>query len=349
MEIIFVTANMTGGGTERVISVLANRFVKDGHEVTILMTAGDNVAYTLEKEVELVTIGGQTGGSIRKRFKRVNKMRSFFKRHPQAVICAMGIETNLFTVLSAWGLKNKVMISERNDPNQCSFKVIRNFLYGMADVLVCQTKDAAACFPGRAGRCAVVIPNPIAPGLPEPFRGERRNEIVAAGRLTAQKNHRLLLDAFALFCRKYSTYSLTIYGEGELEKKLREHAQQLGIAERVNFPGFAKQLPEKIRDAAMYVLSSDYEGISNSLSEAMALGLPVISTDCPIGGSKMCIRDGQNGILVPLGDSQALAEAMECLAEHSDYAEKLGKEAEKIRQEYSVNSICHMWMECMKG
>lgn len=349
VEIIFVTASMTGGGTERVISVLANRFVQENHQVAIFMTAGDDVAYTLREEIVLFSAGGQSGGSLRKRLARIKKMRDFFRRRPGAVICGMGIETNLFTVLAAWGLKNRVVISERNDPNQCGYKRLRDFFYNRADVLVCQTEDARKCFSGRAGKRAAVIPNPIAPGLAGPFHGERRKEVVAAGRLTAQKNHGLLLEAFALFRREYTDYKLVIYGKGELEEELRKRAKELGIADYVSFPGFTGNLPEKMRDAFMYVLSSDYEGISNSLAEAMAVGMPVISTDCPIGGSKMCIRDGQNGLLVPVGDAQKLAAAMGRLAKDPGYAAGLGREAEKIREKYSLESISRLWMKCLKG
>lgn len=349
VEIIFVTASMTGGGTERVISLLANRFVQEHHQVSIFMTAGDEVAYTLREEIGLFSAGGQSGGSLRKRLERIKKMRDYFRNRPHAVICGMGVETNLFTVLAAWGLKNRVVISERNDPNQCGYKRLRNFFYNRADVLVCQTEEARRCFPGRAGKRAVVIPNPLAPELVGPFHGERRREIVTAGRLTFQKNHALLLESFALFHRKYADYSLVIYGKGELEDELRKKAAELGIADYVSFPGFTANLPEKIRDASIYVLSSDYEGISNSLAEAMAVGLPVISTDCPIGGSKMCIRDGQNGLLVPVGDAQRLASAMERLAGDPAYAAGLGREAEQIRERYSLESIGHLWMKCLKG
>ena len=348
MEIIFVVANMTGGGTERVISVLANQFIAEGHRVGILMTAGDTVAYPLDPKIRLVSLGGQTGGSVLKRIGRIQKMRRFFKQHKEAVICAMGIETNLFTVLAARGLSNRVLISERNDPGQCSYAAVRNFLYGMADVLVCQTTDAAKAFPGRAGKKSVVIPNPIAPDLPAPFHGERKKEIVAAGRLTPQKNHALLLQAFSSFTPAHPEYTLVIYGKGELEQALREQIRALHLEERVKLPGFAENLPEKIRESAMYVLSSDYEGISNSLSEAMAMGLPVISTDCPIGGSKMCIRQGENGLLVPVGDKDALAQAMSRLAEEPSYAAKLGEEAEKLRDQYSVEAISAKWIFCMQ-
>ena len=95
----------------------------------------------------------------------------------------------------------------------------------------------------------------------------------------------------------------------------------------------------------MYVLSSNYEGISNSLLEAMAMGLPAISTDCPIGGSRMLINDHANGILVPVGDRKALCDAMKGLAENKEFAERISIEAAKLKESYSVEKIVDMWRE----
>ncbi len=348
-EIIFVVASMTGGGTERVISVLANLWSKKGKKVSILMTAQDCVAYELEKNIELTCIGGRSGGSILKRFERIVKMRKYFKASPNAVICSMGVETNLFTVIASLGLKNRLLISERNDPNQCGYKPVRDFIYGMADCLVCQTKDAVKCFPKAVRKKAVVIPNPVNPMLPEVYSGERRKVISAVGRLTAQKNYDLLLDAFKIVNDSFPEYELNIYGKGELEDYLKEKAQLMGLDKKVKFMGFVNNAVSEIRDNALYVLSSDYEGVSNSLAEAMAVGLPVVSTDCPIGGSAMCIENDVNGLLVPIKDKEALAEAICTLLQNPEMAEDLGRCASNIRERFSQESISDLWLAAMKN
>ena len=121
-------------------------------------------------------------------------------------------------------------------------------------------------------------------------------------------------------------------------------AEELGMRRRVMFRGFSSHVLADIRTAAMYVLSSDYEGISNSMLEAMALGLPVIATDCPIGGSRMYIRDGVNGLLVPVGDEEALARAMERLADEPAFGESLGREAVKLRGELTTAKIADKFL-----
>ena len=104
----------------------------------------------------------------------------------------------------------------------------------------------------------------------------------------------------------------------------------------------------QIVDAAAYVLSSDYEGISNSLLEAMAMGIPVISTDCPIGGSRMLIEHKKNGMLVPVGDKRALIEAMKYIIEHAEDAERMGQEAAKVKERFSIQAVADAWLEYMK-
>lgn len=347
MKILFTIANMVGGGSERVLANLANDFVNKGHEVSILMTAGNEIAYELDDRVKTFSIGERTGGSIIGRIKRIFAMRKAFRADKNQVVITFGTETNMFALLAGIGLKKRIIISERNDPNQCGFAKVRDMIYPLADGHVFQTEDAKNCFSKKIQARSVVIPNPLKADLPSAFEGERKKEIVAVGRLTAQKNHKLLLKAFALFSEKKKGYTLSIFGQGELEDELKTLAMELGIAEAVNFKGFASDVLEQIRESSMYVLSSDYEGISNSLAEAMAIGLPVISTDCPIGGSKMCIQHGENGLLVPIQDEKALTEAMLYLAEHEDKAREMCKKAWEIRENLSQERISEMWLEVL--
>lgn len=348
MKLLLVTAEMCGGGTERVIAVLANYMVRHGHDVTILMTAGDKVVYELDRTVKVISAGGRTGGSVRKRLERIKKIREYYKADRQQIIVSFGTETNLFALFAGLFLPNRIIVSERNDPNKCGYPQIRNMLYRLADGLVFQTKEAAECFSEAIVKKSRVIPNPVKEHLPEPFAGERTREMVAVGRLEPQKNHRLLLQAFSDFYKNHRDYKLVLYGKGELQEELQELAEREGIREVVVFAGFVPDAPERIRKAAAYVLSSDYEGISNSLMEAMAVGMPVVSTDCPIGGSALLISHEVNGLLVPTGDRQALAAAMSRMADNREEAAKMAQRASCVREEYSAEKICGRWLEYMK-
>lgn len=344
MNIIMLTASMCGGGTERVISVLANDMVQKGLEVTILMTAGNEVVYELNQNIRIEALGNRTGGSIMKRLIRIQKIRKHYKEDRSTIVISFGMETNLFAVLAGIGLKNKIILSERNDPNQCNFKLLRNILYRLADGFVFQTKEAKEYFCKSIRNKGVVIPNPIKESLVMPYMGKREEVIATVGRLQPQKNHALLIHAFADFQKSHPTYRLLIYGKGELETSLRELAEELGVKDKVIFAGFVEDAINQIRKASMFVLSSDYEGISNSLMEAMAIGMPVISTDCPIGGSALLIKNKENGLLVPVGDKRALTDAMIHLADDELYAARMAQKACRIRQEYSGEEVCTKWI-----
>ena len=348
MKICFIIPSMTGGGAERVTANLANRLDEMGHEVRIMMTASDDVAYKLNDTIAVEQISERTHGSIMGRVQRILTLRKYFKGNKDTVYVSMPTDTNMFAVLASLFLSVKLIISERNDPNQYGHKSLRDFLYRFARKMVFQTEDARECYSKRLQKVGKIIPNPICEEKLESFAGERSKRFVVVGRLEPQKNHKLLLRAFADVAASDKEYDLYVYGKGSLEQELKELCLQLSIADRVHFEGFCSDVHKQIADAAAYVLSSDYEGISNSLLEAMAMGLPVISTDCPIGGSRMLIEHNKNGLLVPIGDKKALTEAMQYLIDHADAAKKMGEEATKVKEKFSIQAIADSWLEYMK-
>ena len=348
MKICFIIPSMTGGGAERVTANLANRLDEMGHEVRIMMTASDDVAYKLNDAIAVEQIGERTHGSVMGRVQRILKLRKYFKSNKDTVYVSLPTDTNMFAVLASLFLPVKLIISERNDPNQYGHKGLRDFLYRFAKKMVFQTEDARACYSKRLQKVGKIIPNPICEEKLENFSGERSKRFVVVGRLEPQKNHKLLLHAYAEVASMNKEYALYLYGKGSLEQELKELCVQLGIADRVHFEGFCSDVHKQIVDAAAYVLSSDYEGISNSLLEAMAMGMPVISTDCPIGGSRMLIENKKNGLLIPVGDRQALAEAMKYIIEQPDAAKDMGEEAMKVRERFSIQAIADTWLEYMK-
>lgn len=338
-KIVFVLPDMNGGGTERVVAMLANEFVQRGYRVAILLFAGSSVAYPLNKKVEVVVAGEISAGKISVRLKRLKKMRKFYKDNKGCYIFAFSAMGAVFSAVAAIGVPCRFLVSERNDPSRYEHTFIRNLAYTRAEKLILQTKDMIQFFPKKLQKKAVVIPNPVANEIPEPYLGKRKKRIVSVARLQPQKNHKLLIAAFHDFLEKYPEYELHIFGIGELEADLRKQARDMRIEQKVVFRGFSSNIKEDIRDSAMFVLSSDYEGISNSMIEALAMGIPVISTDCPVGGSRIYIENNVNGLLVPVGDREALTEAMIKIASNSEFAEKISDNGVKIKKSYGLNRI----------
>lgn len=344
-KVFFITNGLPGGGAERVMSVVANYLDNKGYDVAFIMLRRVDEAYELNKNIKRYY-----------RDKRKNKdfvgeikyLHNFEKKNPDAIFVSFFTYQSLYTILASIGTKAKVIVSERNDPQKTVsgriMKLVRDFLYGCAKCkyIVFQTEGAKGYFNNKIQKKGVVILNPIKEKLPERKNGAQ-HKVVSIGRLNLQKNYELLIDAFSLFSQKHTDYKLEIYGQGELELTLKDKVCNLGIEDKVIFEGFRNDVHEQIVDAAMFVMSSDYEGLSNALLEAMAMGLPCISTDSPPGGARMVIENGQNGLLVPVGNKEKLMEAMDLIACNAEMAEKMGKEASKLRLLLSEDRICKQW------
>ena len=246
----------------------------------------------------------------------------------------------------------KVVISERTDPDSYGNKYlrkIRDILFKKSNLMVCQTKYVKKYYAKRKVRNISVIPNPIKADLPEPYYGERKKEIVNFCRLNKQKNIPLLLDAFSDLYKIHPEYTLKIYGEGELKNELLNYIQNHDLSNAVSIVNFTDNIHNEILHSAMFVSSSDFEGISNSMLESLALGLPCICTDCPVGGASLVIKNGVNGMLVPVRDRKALFSAMKFMAENTDKAAEMGRNACQVRERFSVDAITEKWKRALES
>lgn len=348
-KIVFVIPNMAGGGTERVISLLAKEYIRRDIEVDILTFAGDACAYRLDDRVNLICVSEQSHGNPIVQISRLLKLRRYFRKNKGCYIYSFSVAGTIFSAIATLGISCPMFVSERNDPRRGREDWMRNWAYGRATAIATQTMECISYFPDKLQKRMIVIPNPVDEDLPEPYQGEREKTIVFVGRLHHQKNPKLLLSAFAIFVQHHAEYILHMYGDGDLKKELQEFVINKGIDQNVVWHGFCKDVRSQIEKAGMYVLSSDFEGISNSMVEALAMGIPVIATDCPIGGSATYIDDGVNGLLVPVGDEQSLLTAMCRIAESPKLAKRLAHNGAKIREKYPISIIADQMMNCIMG
>ena len=272
--------------------------------------------------------------------------REYLRKNPGCTAFGFLIRSNIAMLMAAKGLDVKTVFCERNNPVRPDIPAnilrIRDRITRRCAAAVFQTQEERDYYTWL--RCeTAVIPNPLKEGLPEPFAGERRREIVNFCRLNKQKNIPLLIGAFERLLADHPDFRLRIYGRGEEKENLIALTRSKGLENSVIFEDFVPDVHERIRDAAMYVCSSDFEGLSNSMLEAMAIGLPCVCTDCAGGGARMMIRSGENGLLTPVGDETALYEAMKKFADDPAYAARLGAEAAKVRRELSIEHIAGRW------
>lgn len=346
-QLIFISNEVANGGAGRVISVLANFFARKGYHVSVYSYNNRYETYLLDSLVKQIFLKIRTKQKLTMKLDRIRQLRKAFRKNPDATIIAFEYFVNMQTIIAGLGGRNKIIISERNDPaqqdNRKIIKYMRDFLYRFADVLVCQTPDAKAYFPETVQKKTVVIPNPILEGLPDLFRGERKKEIVYFGRLERQKNLLLLIEAFALLYKEHPEYTLSLYGDGCEKKEIESYIDEKRLLDCISLQGSTPDIHKKIMDCAMFVSSSDYEGLSNSMLEAMALGLPCIVTDCPCGGARTMIISYESGVLVPVRDVKAMVEAMKYIIENPEKAALMSENATQVRRDLAVEKIAVEW------
>lgn len=355
MKIMFFVPRMGGGGAERVIANLANDFDKKEHSVLIYTPTDSKSFYPLRPSVQIIGENYPVSKKpiIRQFMLICGGARLWFaynktvKREKPDVVISFLTETNIIALLHNHK-QIKLIISERNDPTKYSkpVQLFIKLLYKKADVLVCQSYRVADYF---ALNNTEVIPNPIDVSLlPKPYNGVRRKTVSAVGRLALQKNFFNMINAFSMVENDFNDYNLEIYGEGPLHNTLQELIDSLNMTGRVKLMGAHKDVLEKIKDTSLFIMSSDYEGFPNALVEAMAIGLPVISTDFNSGTAREIIGK-ENGVLVPVGDPEALAKAMNELLRNRELRESMSKENIKIRDKLAVDKISSEWFEkCIK-
>lgn len=342
-KIAFIIGSMGGGGAERVISILANSYAEKGWKVDIIMLLHDCCCYNLNNAINLKPICNENKSRIRQLPIWIRSIRNYVTENKPYIIVSFVARINIITILSCIGLDQCIIVSERNDPKldgrSILVRIATHLLYPFADCVIFQTQWARSCFSSRIQKQSKIIPNPI--HVTVDASQTKKKKIVAVGRLAKQKNHVMLINAFKKVYERYPDYKLYIYGEGDLRETLTEQVQQLNLEESVFLPGKVSNVHEEIKDAEFFVLSSNYEGLSNALLEAMMMGLPCISTDC--AGSNEVIENEKNGLLVPVGDTNKLAKAMKRLIDDKNLAEKLGKNAKLSSKQYSAEKVIDKW------
>lgn len=280
-------------------------------------------------------------------------LAAYLDDHRIDVLYSFMYDSNIIAGLAKQYTKAKIIVSQRIFHDYSDLSVPKNRLindsYSKANIVVFQTKEQKETFIQKVKDKGVVVYNPIKYDLPTPYSKKRKSVIVNYCRLTEQKNLPLLIKAFFRISQEFEDYSLEIFGNGDQRGKLTSIIRSLGLEHKAFIYPFVSNIHQRIIDYSMFVMTSDYEGMPNSLLEAMAIGLPVISTDCLGGGARAVIEDGVNGQLVPCNDEETLYNAMKKYIENPAFATKCGNKASEIREELSVEKITDQWLMLAEG
>ncbi|MBN9309875.1 glycosyltransferase [Devosia sp.] len=333
-RIVFHVPSLRGGGAERVWVLMANELAARGHAVTLFVWNGEGPNARLRSDaVHLVDLGMPVseGGRFGKPRTIRGLLRSiglYRRLKPDAVFSAPEF-ANLVTALAlALSFSRARFFPSFHAAANHRTDDLGSRLAGLLTAIVAARATKAIAVSAGVGRDLVahgmpagkvaVIHNPLPPISTQPPRTYPWQPaldamgagpvIVTAGRMTEVKDQSTLLKAFARLVATRPA-RLVIFGEGPLLEPLKAETRALGLADRVLFPGYVTDPAECYAAADLFVLSSITEGFGNVLIEAMAAGVPVVSTDAPHGPREI-LEDGRFGPLVPIGDAAALAEAM---------------------------------------
>lgn len=352
-RITMVIRELGCGGAQRVLCTLAEGLLAAGHEVDVV-TFSPRVAdfFALPQEARRHQAGHELQEvfrwhEVRSRWRRFGRLRELILRARPEVVISFEEITNLEVRLALFGSGVPVIATEHSDPREhrigLRWRVLRYLLYPGAAAVVVLNASIEAWAKSRWPRWNVVaIPNPIH-RMPRDVPDARRgNRLMAVGRLVEQKGFDRMIEAFARVAVTMPGWTLTIHGDGPERGRLEALVREHDLEGRVRLPGASPDLSAEYAAADMMVVSSRYEGFCMALVEAMAVGTPVISFDCPTGPREI-VRPGIDGILVPAGDVHAMAEAMLELMQDPAKRRRLGEAARGVGERYSMEAVLGRW------
>ena len=347
MHISFFIGDMVSGGAERVIQLLSNHFVRTGWKVDIVLLLSGIVnkeQFPLDDSISVIDLSQKGTSYSSNAIKWLAAIRKYvINEKPDCIVSFIG-RINALVLTSTLGINIPIIVSERNDPKHDGRGIIMreycNFIYNRAKAIVFQTQYEKSCFSSKLEGKSFVIENPVMISKVDNIE-ENPLEISTAGRLVPQKNHALLIEAISLVAQKYPNVRCEIYGEGEQRQVLENIINKLELSHNVHLPGNKTDIYKWIAKSSVFVLSSEYEGLSNALIEAMMLGKACISTDYP--GVDEVIENGVNGIIVARGDSEQLAEKIDQLISDSTYRNLLAANAQRTSHKYETDEVVKKW------
>jgi glycosyltransferase involved in cell wall biosynthesis len=346
-KIAFVTDTMHPGGSERVISVLANEMTRRGLYIEIICLRGKESFYTLERRVK--TIFMEQVLKQQSMYNKVRFLRTYVKEENIDIVIPFMTPVFCFTLFSLLGAGKTIICSERIDPTKTSKvrKLLRAILLPTTSYLVVQTEQIKKYYSNSIQKRCSVIYNPVSDSFFEEKQIVPKNRFMSVGRLAPQKNQRMLIDAFSHVHQKYPDYSLSIFGDGPLKEELQSYIDSKGLQDVVRLEGTSSDISKELHSSFAFCLTSDFEGMSNAMIEALCSGIPLISTN--VSGAAELLGNNEGGMIVPIRDTDAFASAMLKLIESPSLVERMRNYNLKKREEFRTSQIVDKWIEIINS
>ncbi len=360
-SILFITNSLSFGGAEKMVIFVADSLASRGYKISIVnlkSTDTDKVTdyrRTLSDKVSVFELPEIPTNKERNLFT-VKFIKNIAKKQKAELLVGFVGYPNMYAVIVGKILHIPSIISERGDPSRKNTEkrtLLQKFLSKVRWIIVnhatggvFQTPEAQSYYCKHLQKHGVVINNPVYvfDDITIMPQYKRTKTIVSVGRFyNEQKRYDIMLKAFKIFLESHPEYILKLYGKGPDEKCIRQWCLELKLANHVKFCGLTTNPMRDIVSDGMFLITSDYEGISNSLLEAMAVGLPCVATDHSPGGARLLIQDHENGLLAPVGNCEKLAAAMSEFAYNPDLAKKCGENAQEVINRFHPNRITDMW------
>jgi len=365
---MFVATSLLPGGTERIISLMTDYWLKKDWDLTIVTSfeSPEGPFFPLQPGIKLTCMHESSHPysgpvfALSRHLREIWKLRRAVIQSAPHCILAFGYIHAVRSILATAGLGIPVVVSEQDDPSRLGhvkngkiWGVLRSLCYGISDAVVVLTQAGKDFLGPRIGSKVRVIPNPVSPDPDTPARSDTprmdlpEKTIASMGRFTKEKRFDLLLRAFAEVV-KHRDCRLVLVGDGPLRTELTRLKDELGLTHRVDLPGFVKNPWQFLKNAYAFVLSSEIEAFGLVIVESMAHGVPVISFDCP-NGPREIIREGIDGILVPPLDVEALAQAMEALLNDESKRNVFSTRCIEVRERFRLETIMEAWTEILEA
>jgi len=352
MNIVLVIPSLRQGGAERVMSELANHWTSKGHNVSLIVWGNEDFFYFIHPDVSLYRLNFVNRSLLSNIAQEVMiciKTRSLLRMiRPEFVLSFITV-SNAITIIAAFATGLRVYVSDRFNPNKrIAFEksLLRRCTYKWAAGVIAQTDLAKYRLKQITGNQNVeTIPNPVRSIV---FTEEAQKEriIINVGRLMPEKGQHYLLNVFAKL--NAPGWRLVILGDGRLRPLLESEVARLGIVNHVSMPGAVKDVETWLARSSIFVFSSVSEGFPNALAEAMVSGLPCVSFDCDTGPRDL-IEDGKNGYLIPVGDTDGMADRIQYLIDNPGERERLGQEAKLLGVKLNKDTIINKYLEFCSG